>query len=70
MPLESNKEGDQQKGWTNEGILRFNELYEIVSKDRKKNPGFVSDWLKLEAEKFIGKRRRPKKDYANNNNNK
>ena len=62
---ESNKEGDQQKGWTNEGILRFNELYELVSKDRKKNPGFVSDWLKMETEKFVGKRRRPKKDYTN-----
>ena len=31
----------------------------------KRNPGFVSDWLKMETEKFVGKRMRPKKDYAN-----
>ena len=55
---------DQQMGWTNEGILRSKELYELVSKERKKNPEFVSDWLKMETEKFVGKRRRPKKDYT------
>ena len=45
--------------------MRFNELYELVSKDRRKNPGFVSEWLKTETEMFAGKRNRPKKDYAN-----
>ena len=39
-------------------------MYEIVSKDRRKNPVF-SEWLKVESEIFVGKRRRTRKDYTN-----
>jgi len=44
---EPGKEGDDEakKGWTNAGIHRFNELYDFVKNDRKRNKGFLKLWL-------------------------
>ncbi len=33
------------KGWSDEGIARFNELFDQVKKDRAANPGFERKWL-------------------------
>jgi hypothetical protein len=33
------------KGWSDEGISRFNELFDQVKKDRGANPGFGRKWL-------------------------
>ena len=33
------------KGWTKEGIERFNELYLMVKNDRRKHPKFIRGWL-------------------------
>ena len=33
------------KGWTKEGIERFNELYLTVKNDRQKHPKFIRGWL-------------------------
>ena len=41
------------KGWSDEGIERFNVLFEKVKQDRKKHPDFIVDWLNLkQAEKI------------------
>ena len=50
------------KGWSSKGILRFNELYKFVSKDRKQHPDFIQQWLALEKENLSGKKKRKKKD--------
>ena len=34
------------KGWSIEGIYRFNVLFHFVMKDRDQNPNFISTWLK------------------------
>ena len=36
------------KGWTNEGIERFNTLFDEVKADRKANPSFVRTWIAKE----------------------
>ena len=33
------------KGWSDEGITRFNELFDQVKQDRTRNPDFETDWL-------------------------
>ena len=33
------------KGWSAEGILRYNELYAMVKEDRKSNRSFTTNWL-------------------------
>ena len=53
---------DGQKGWSKEGILRFNALYDLVSEDRKKNPEFIKKWLESERENMSDGKRRRKKD--------
>ena len=52
------------KGWSAEGIERFNELYDKVKKDRKANKGFIKGWLKERRAKLLhgtqaSKRKRP-----------
>ena len=37
-----------QRGWSKNGIKRFNELFHIVKKDRKENPLFIEQWLREE----------------------
>ena len=54
------KEGT--KGWSNKGILRFNELYKMVSKDRKKHPDFIKKWLELEKQNMSENKKRKKKN--------
>jgi hypothetical protein len=33
------------KGWSAEGIVRFNTLFDVVKKDRRENPDFERHWL-------------------------
>ena len=57
----SNSNRDDGKGWSNEGIERFNELFDLVRKDRKKHPGFIARFLeaqKASLEKKIQKAKR------------
>ena len=43
------KEGEK-KGWSNGGIIRFNELFEMVKRDRTVNSHFEAAWLKTRNE--------------------
>ena len=43
------KEGEK-KGWSNGGIIRFNELFEMVKRDRTVNSNFEAAWLKARNE--------------------
>ena len=61
---ENVKVDDGVKGWSSEGILRFNELYKFVTKDRKKNPEFIKQWLEIEKENLSGLKKRKRKDVA------
>ena len=36
---------DAMKGWSAEGIQRYNELYDLVAADRSMNPDFVKSGL-------------------------
>ncbi len=52
------------KGWSAEGIQRYNELYDKVKKDRKANKSFTKNWLKKRKDGLLDatqtrKRRRP-----------
>jgi hypothetical protein len=48
------KEGER-KGWSDEGIIRFNELFKLVKKDRKDNSNFDVDWLEARKTKQAAK---------------
>ena len=37
---------DAMKGWSAQGIQRFNELYDLVAADRRLNPDFFTEWLR------------------------
>ena len=57
----SNSNRDDGKGWSNEGIERFNKLFDLVRKDHKKHPGFIVWFLepqKGSLEKKIQKAKR------------
>jgi hypothetical protein len=41
------KEG-QKKGWSDDGIRQFNELFEMVKRDRTANSNFEAGWLKAQ----------------------
>ena len=52
------------KGWSAEGIERFNELYDMVKKDRKAHKGFIKRWLTERRARMLNgtqahKRKRP-----------
>ncbi len=52
------------KGWSAEGIQRFNELFDKVKKDRKSNRTFIKNWLAKRKAQLIDatqsrKRKRP-----------
>ena len=50
-----------RKGWKNEGITRFNEIYEIVKNDRSNNVAFINTvYARLEASKNKRKRKKEK----------
>ena len=40
------KDGEKQTGWSDDGIIRFNELFEMVKRDRTANSNFEAGWLK------------------------
>ena len=41
------------KGWSAEGIQRFNELYDLVKIDRKAHKGFIKSWLAERRAKLL-----------------
>ena len=43
---------DTGKGWTSEGIERFNQLFDAIKRDRKKYPGFMTRFLENERQMF------------------
>ena len=54
MPgLQAECTGDFGKGWTNEGIQRFNELFDKVKEDCLNHPHFVTNWLEKEREGLL-----------------
>ena len=53
---------DGMKGWTSEGILCFNELYDMVTKDRRKHKDFIKGWLEREKEDLFSTQNRKRKD--------
>ena len=42
------KDGEKQTGWSDDGIIRFNELFEMVKRDRTANSNFEAGWLKAQ----------------------
>ena len=63
MPgLHSERTGDFGKGWTNEGIERFNELFDKVKEDRINNPHFITNWLRKERERLRDQIKKATKD--------
>ncbi len=40
----------EKKGWSDDGIIRFNELYEMVKRDRTANINFEVSWLNAREE--------------------
>jgi hypothetical protein len=52
------------KGWTTEGINRYNSLYQKVTKDRENHPEFLLNFIKEERAQSesnkVGKRPKPK----------
>jgi hypothetical protein len=40
-----NKQNTEDKRWNSDGITRFNELRQLVIRDRKANPDFKTRWL-------------------------
>jgi hypothetical protein len=61
IKLSSNKESQKRKGWTPEGIKRFNTLFAKVNKDRKKRPTFdkkVIKQLREDQHQHQGKKKR------------
>jgi hypothetical protein len=61
------KEGEK-KGWSDGGIIRFNELFEMVKRDRTANSNFEAAWLKArkatQAEEGAGVSKRKRTQIA------
>jgi hypothetical protein len=58
------------KGWSAEGILRYNELYAMVKENRKTNRSFTTNWLVKKKENQLDavqtrKRKRPQQQARN-----
>jgi hypothetical protein len=49
-----NKRSTEDKRWNSEGIVRFNELRQLVIQDREDNPDFKTKWLKQVWEESKG----------------
>ena len=54
--------GGKNKGWSKEGIERYNELHKRIVDDRKPNESFDEDFLEEERQ-FLGKRKRAKSSH-------
>ena len=53
MPgAQAERTGDFGKGWTNEGIQCFNELFDKVKEDRHHDPHFITNWPEKERERL------------------
>lgn len=60
LKFSEDKETHKAKGWTNEGIERFNVLYNCVRRDRQKRPAFIKRLNKAQARDPKMKASRPK----------
>jgi hypothetical protein len=56
------------KGWSAEGIMRFNTLFDLVKRDRAENPDFERHWL--EARTITQEEGEQPQGNANSNRNK
>ena len=54
--------GDFGKGWTNEGIQRFNELFDKVKEDRLNHLHFITKWLEKARERLRDQIKKATKD--------
>jgi hypothetical protein len=50
-----NKQNTEDKRWNSDGITRFNELRQLVIRDRKANPDFKTRWLQEVRDASKGK---------------
>ena len=46
---------EDPKGWSSEGIKRFNELFDSVKQDRKAHKTFIKTWLTNKRTQLMGK---------------
>ena len=51
IKYESTEGAQSFKGWSDEGRLRFNALFDYVKQDRQANPSFETNWLESRREK-------------------
>jgi len=63
IKLSTKKESQKQKGWTSEGILRFNTLFASVKKDRKKNKAFDKKCMKRLREAQANRKQSTKRKH-------
>ena len=56
----------QYGGWTDEGHLRFNNLYEEVKADRMKNGDTIEELYKSYCESIMGTGKKEKQVYGSN----
>ena len=59
---QADRTGDFRKGWTNEGIQQFNELFDKVKEDQINHPHFITKWLEKECERLRDQIKKATKD--------
>jgi hypothetical protein len=47
IKYENTKQKQSEKGWSADGIVRFNALFDQVKRDRAGNPNFEVNWLRM-----------------------
>jgi hypothetical protein len=58
------KEGNDKR-WSKEGIIRFNQLRQLIIKDRAAHPNFVPKWLAQERDSMVAGPTTSTNDEAN-----
>jgi hypothetical protein len=60
----TDKEGNDKR-WIKEGIIRFNQLRQLITEDRAAHPDFVPKWLAQERDSMVGGPTTSTNDEAN-----
>jgi hypothetical protein len=60
----TDKEGNDKR-WSKEGIIRFNQLRQLIIKDRGAHPEFVPKWLAQEHDSMVARPTTRPNDEAN-----
>jgi hypothetical protein len=55
IKYENTKQKQSEKGWSADGIVRFNALFDQVKRDRAGNPNFEVNWLRMQRSNRITK---------------